>query len=69
LRGCLPEEAVAGMQNLGHDSSADRNRMKPNHERPHGQTVYIVDDDAMVGRALARLLRSAGHQVELFSSA
>ena len=43
--------------------------MKAAKERPHGQSVFIVDDDAMVSRALARLLRSAGHQVETFSSA
>ena len=43
--------------------------MKSAHERPHGESVYIVDDDAMVSRALARLLRSGGHEVETFSSA
>lgn len=43
--------------------------MKAAHARPHGQPVFIVDDDAMVSRALARLLRSAGHEVETFSSA
>jgi FixJ family two-component response regulator len=31
--------------------------------------VFIVDDDATVCRALARFLRSAGHEVETFSSA
>src|SRR5215469_3925914 len=31
--------------------------------------VYIVDDDASVRRALARLVRCAGHQVETFPSA
>jgi FixJ family two-component response regulator len=34
-----------------------------------GATVFIVDDDAQVRRALARLLRSAGHAVETFPSA
>jgi len=31
-------------------------------------TVFVIDDDAGMRRALARLLRSAGHQVELFPS-
>jgi FixJ family two-component response regulator len=30
--------------------------------------VYVLDDDARVRKALARLLRSAGHQVELYAS-
>jgi FixJ family two-component response regulator len=32
-------------------------------------TVYIVDDDVSVCRALRRLLKSAGHTVEVFNSA
>jgi RNA polymerase sigma factor (sigma-70 family) len=32
-------------------------------------TVFVVDDDASVQRGLARLLKSAGHAVEVFSSA
>jgi len=32
-------------------------------------TVFLVDDDASVRRALARLIKSAGHQVESFASA
>jgi FixJ family two-component response regulator len=32
-------------------------------------TVFVVDDDASVRRALGRLLSSAGFRVELFSSA
>ena len=31
--------------------------------------VYVLDDDPRVRRALGRLLRAAGHQVELFGSA
>ena len=38
-------------------------------ESARAATVYIVDDDAMVRRALARLLRAAGHEVETFPSA
>lgn len=38
-------------------------------ESAQSTTVYIVDDDPTVSRALARLLRSAGHQVETFDSA
>ncbi|MDH3639474.1 MAG: response regulator transcription factor [Gammaproteobacteria bacterium] len=32
-------------------------------------TVFVVDDDPSVGKALGRLLRSAGFNVELFDSA
>lgn len=32
-------------------------------------TVFVVDDDFSVRRSLARLLKSAGHQVETFASA
>src|SRR5688572_19794640 len=35
----------------------------------HSMRVAIVDDDADVRRALARLLRSLGHEVLLFGSA
>jgi FixJ family two-component response regulator len=31
--------------------------------------VFLVDDDASVRRALARLIKSAGHQVQTFASA
>ena len=36
---------------------------------PIGATVFVVDDDAAVRRSLTRLLRSAGWNVETFSSA
>jgi len=32
-------------------------------------TVFLVDDDASVRRALARLMKSAGYQVDTFTSA
>jgi FixJ family two-component response regulator len=32
-------------------------------------TVYIVDDDASVRKALGRLIRSAGYDVEVFGGA
>ena len=32
-------------------------------------TVFIVDDDASVGKALGRLLRCAGYEVEVFNAA
>ena len=34
-----------------------------------GPTVFVIDDDASIRRAVARLLKSAGHQVEAFGSA
>ncbi len=32
-------------------------------------TVYVIDDDASVRRALQRLIRAAGYSVEVFASA
>src|SRR5688572_15024942 len=34
-----------------------------------GSDVFLVDDDASVRRALARLIKSAGHNVQTFASA
>ena len=34
-----------------------------------GGRVFVVDDDASVGRSLGRLLKSAGYDVEIFASA
>ena len=34
-----------------------------------GANVFLVDDDASVRRALARLIKSAGHNVQTFASA
>ena len=31
--------------------------------------VYVVDDDPSVRRALTRLIRTAGHEVEAYGSA
>jgi FixJ family two-component response regulator len=36
---------------------------------PSPPNVFLVDDDASVRRALARLIKSAGHQVQTFASA
>jgi FixJ family two-component response regulator len=36
---------------------------------PTPSNVFLVDDDASVRRALARLIKSAGHQVQTFASA
>jgi FixJ family two-component response regulator len=35
----------------------------------HNGTVFVIDDDASMRRALESLLRSVGHDVRLFSSA
>jgi FixJ family two-component response regulator len=44
--------------------------LKPETEHPtHMSTVFLVDDDASVRRALARLIKSAGHSVQTFASA
>lgn len=36
---------------------------------PPGETIFVVDDDPSVRRSVSRLLRSAGHAAESFSSA
>jgi FixJ family two-component response regulator len=36
---------------------------------PENSTVFLVDDDASVRRALTRLIKSAGYQVQPFASA
>ena len=41
----------------------------PRSTSSHTHTVFLVDDDASVRRALMRLIKSAGHQVQAFSSA
>jgi FixJ family two-component response regulator len=60
---------VAAVRAVVHDLRADSSTMPTPHESARSTTVYIVDDDAMVVRALARFLRSAGHTVETFDSA
>ena len=45
-----------------------RTQSKPTAEEA-SPTVFIVDDDDMVRRSLARVLRAAGYPVETFSSA
>lgn len=39
------------------------------HESELRSRVFVVDDDPTIRRALERLLRSAGHVVEMFDSA
>lgn len=43
--------------------------MNPAHESDNAATVFVIDDDVMVCKALERLLRSAGYDVETFTSA
>jgi FixJ family two-component response regulator len=46
----------------------DKNAV-PNPALPATPDVFLVDDDPSVRRALARLIKSAGHQVQTFESA
>ena len=43
--------------------------MNVSREPDHRSTVFVIDDDVMVCKALERLLRSAGYVVETFTSA
>jgi len=43
--------------------------MQPSSEPLQQPTVYVIDDDVTLRRAIERLLRSAGHAVETFGSA
>jgi CheY-like chemotaxis protein len=52
-------------------TSRCRRRTAPVREALNDQSaiVFLVDDDASVRRALARLIKSAGYQVDTFASA
>jgi FixJ family two-component response regulator len=47
----------------------DRATMSETSAKSVTRTVFVIDDDPMIRRALERLLRSAGYDVETFGSA
>ena len=47
----------------------DKNAVSSAAALPETPDVFLVDDDPSVRRALARLIKSAGHQVQTFASA
>ena len=47
----------------------NRTRLPAEEQPAHGPTVYVVDDDASVGRSLHRFLSASKWQVQIFSSA
>jgi FixJ family two-component response regulator len=47
----------------------DQNAVSSASAPPETPDVFLVDDDPSVRRALARLIKSAGHQVQTFASA
>lgn len=47
----------------------DKNAVSSDAAPPATPNVFLVDDDPSVRRALARLIKSAGHQVQTFASA
>jgi FixJ family two-component response regulator len=51
-----------------HDEAGDR-WMSASRDPEKGATVFVIDDDVTVCKALDRLLRSAGYDVETFTSA
>ena len=56
------------MKNVNHIAT-DKSAPASNPALPATSNVFLVDDDASVRRALARLIKSAGHQVQTFASA
>ena len=46
----------------------DKNAVSSDAALPATPNVFLVDDDPSVRRALARLIKSAGHQVQTFAS-
>ena len=47
----------------------NRTRLPTGDQPAQGRTVYVVDDDASVGRSLRRLLTASEWRVQTFSSA
>ena len=66
--GALPERDMAEFGCVPQDLAISR-AMPSFPQPPDAATVFVVDDDPLVGRALERLLRSAGCAVETFASA
>jgi FixJ family two-component response regulator len=56
------------MQTKGRPSRPFNIYIQEVHVGPMNEMVYIVDDDAIVGEALASLLRANGKQVRMFTS-
>ena len=55
------------MKHMNSDSDGKKRASSP--ALAAASNVFLVDDDASVRRALARLIKSAGHQVQTFASA
>src|SRR5208282_1841316 len=66
---CSEDPGLADQRDQTMSAAADR----PPTSQPSGSQdrslVFIVDDDLRLGDALSSLLRSVGHNVEVFSSA
>ncbi len=58
---------VAGVEAAAESSVEDKHEYEK--EAPDESTIFIVDDDPSVLKALSRLINSAGYTVETFSSA
>jgi CheY-like chemotaxis protein len=72
----MPEGAMVRTRTVVHDAECrasrptrQHRRMSPPSDREARTTVFVIDDDATVCKALERLLRSAGFDVETFTSA
>src|ERR1700730_11336392 len=66
---CIEEPGLAGHGIESMSAGADRPSTSQPSGSPDRSLVFIVDDDLSLRDALSSLLRSVGHQVEVFSSA
>jgi len=63
----MPQPGATASEELAHAPSVDA--AEPDTAEDSRPVVFVLDDDAQARRAIGRLLRAAGYQVELLGSA